>query len=282
MVTQDLGAGLGAGVRAVMLRSVLLSRVGVAHGFSTRLGGVSSGVFSSLNFGNPGDLAPDRRDSPANIRENQRRALRAIGCERREVVEVWQVHGSAVHVRRLGEARAASGPAAAGSEIKADAIVSDDAGCVVGVRVADCAPILLSSSDGRIVAAVHAGWRGMIEGVLPAAVRTMQELGARGIVAAIGPCISVDAFEVGDEVAAEFDRVFGARASSGVVRRQAGAKAHVDLKLALRLQLLREELGADEVETLPHCTVRDRALFFSHRRDGGVTGRMLAMIGAIA
>lgn len=258
--------------RPVVLRSVLLSRIGVPHAFSTRVGGVSTGMFASLNFGNPGDLPPEQRDPVGNIRENQRRVLESIGASGREIVEVWQVHGDAVVVRRGGVAVASD------SDVKADAIVTDDPSCVAAVRTADCAPILLASPDGRVVGAVHAGWRGMIAGVLPAAIKAMRELGASELCGAIGPCITVDAFEVGEEVAREVDRAFGAGA--GLVRRDLGAKPHVDLKGALRLQMLSAGLGEKQIETLPHCTVRNAKLFYSHRRDAGTTGRMSAFIGA--
>lgn len=250
----------------VVLRSAVLG--GVPHGFATRRGGVSAGIFASLNFGNPGDLPPDRRDPPENIRENFRRLLGAAGCSGRELVEVHQVHGGAVHIVRAGR------PAHAGEhDTRADAIVTDDPARALAVRIADCAPVLLASGDGRIVGAVHAGWRGVIAGVLPAAVGAMRDLGATEIRAAIGPCISVEHFEVGPEVAAEFERVFP---GLGVVRAGRGDRSMVDLKAALAAQA--DRAAAAAVEVLPHCTYADPSLFFSHRRDGGVTGRTAAVI----
>lgn len=256
------------------IRSALLARLGVPHGFSTRVGGVSPAPFDSLNFGNPSDLAPERRDPVVNLRENWARLLAAIGAGGRGVVQVHQVHGAAVRVARAGEA------AATGPDPRADAIVTDDPGLMAGVRVADCAPVLMSAGDGRIVAAVHAGWRGVVDGVARAAVLAMRGLGAERIAAAVGPCISAVHFEVGPEVVAEFEHVFGARApvlehcDAGAAR---AGKAFIDLKEALRIQL--REAGVAEVEVLPHCTVAEAGLFFSHRRDRGVTGRMVGVIG---
>ncbi|MCC6677945.1 MAG: peptidoglycan editing factor PgeF [Phycisphaerales bacterium] len=244
------------------------------HGFSTRAGGVSGGPFESLNFGNPAELAAERKDPPENIRANFGRLLAVIGAGGRRVVQVHQVHGAGVRVVRAGEER---GP---GALPRADAIVTDDAGAMVCIRVADCAPVLMASADGRVVAAVHAGWRGVIEGVGPAAVEAMRGLGAERIVAAIGPCISAAHFEVGPEVVAEFRRVLGAGAPV-LEHRDAEAaragKAFIDLKEALRIQL--REAGVAEVEVLPHCTVAEAGLFFSHRRERGVTGRMVGVIG---
>jgi polyphenol oxidase len=264
---------------ARVLRSSMLRRIGVPHGFSTRLGGVSGGMFASLNFGNPGELRGEERDPPDNIAVNYRVLLEEIGAaspSTREVVEVHQVHEATVHVVRRGE------PARVGGrDVKADAIITDDPGRVVAVRVADCAPVLLASADGGVVAAVHAGWRGVIAGVAPAACEVMQRaFGARTLFAAIGPCISGEHFEVGEEVAAEFERVFPA--SSGATRivippSKPLGRPHVDLKAALTVQL--HAAGVDVVETLPHCTFAGAELFFSHRRERGKTGRMVAVIG---
>lgn len=261
----------------MVLRSALLSRLGVPHGFTTRIGGVSSGMFESLNFGNPGDLARDRKDPGAHIRENQRRVLHAIGAHTRRVVEVWQMHGAEVALKRPNDAWAWDGE----GDHRADAIVTDDPACIIGVRIADCAPILLASADGSIVSTVHAGWRGVIAGVLPRAIDAMHALGAapRSTFAAIGMCIGVESFEVGEEVAAEFTRVFPE--ANAIVRRDLGHKPHIDLKLALAVQLQHAGLPPESIETLPHCTVRDERLFFSHRRQAalGGGGRMLALIG---
>ena len=259
-----------------LLRSRVLDAIGVPHAFTTRRGGVSSGIFSSLNFGNPSDLAPDRRDSVSNIRANLRLVSGAIeprpGVPEREIVEVHQVHAAAVHTVRP------STPPHVDPSPKADAIVTDDPRRFAAVRTADCAPVLLASSDGRVVAAVHAGWRGVIAGVANNAVQRMIERGASDIVGAIGPCIGADHFEVGPEVRDEFDRVFGSGAA--IVRPAPGCgedKYLVDLKEALRRQL--SSRGLRSIETLPHCTVRDADLFFSHRRERGMTGRMIGIIG---
>lgn len=274
-----LFSGVSHGPDPQLLRSSRLSCV--PHAFTTRAGGVSAGVFASLNFGNPGDLPPERRDPMANIRENWRRVLDAIGAGGRELVEVHQVHGAVVHVVRRGE-RAHAGD----HDTKADAIVTDDPSRVLAIRVADCAPVLIASLDGRVVAAVHAGWRGVVAGILPAAVHAMRGLAPEscrgGLAAAIGPCIGVDAFEVGPEVVAEFERVFGA--GTRHVRAAAGSNWRVDLKGALAEQLADAGLSSDRIDVLTHCTYADADQFFSHRRathEGTVTGRMAAVIGPV-
>lgn len=263
----------------------------VPHAFSTREGGVSGrepshAHFSSLNFGNPGELRGADRDPVANIEANWQRLLDAIGANGRRVVEIHQVHGPTVVVVRRGEA-AHEGPSP-----KADALVTDDPGVVVAVRVADCAPVLLASDDGRVVGAVHAGWRGVIAGVLPNAVRAMLKLSPvhvpAQIAAVIGPCIEAASFEVGDEVVADFQRVFPhhwreivhAPGAITTPRGEANTKHHVDIKAALRIQL--ETLGVARVDVVPGCTFCDRERFFSHRRDALRSGRLAAAIGTRA
>lgn len=260
----------------------------VPHAFSTRHGGVSGGEashahFASLNFGNPGELKGAERDPISNIQANWSRLLGAIGANGRRVVEVHQVHGPTVVVVRRGDAPW-PGPAP-----KADALVTDDPSVAIAVRVADCAPVLLASEDGRVVGAVHAGWRGVVAGVLPHAVRAMMELApglrCERMCAAVGPCIEAASFEVGEEVVAEFVRAFPDRwkeivHAPGTITTPRGtrnAKHHVDIKKALRIQC--EMLGIRRVEIMPGCTFCDSERFFSHRRDALKSGRLAAVIG---
>ena len=141
--------------------------------------------------------------------------------------------------------------------------------------VADCVPILLAAADGRVVGAVHAGWRGVVGNVVAKAVRTMHEAGAApgAVAAAIGPCISAEHFEVGEEVAAEF-RAQGL--GEAVRPGPAGGKPHIDLQAAVARQLA--EAGVTRIDGNTLCTFRDAAEFYSHRRDKGVTGRLAAVI----
>lgn len=273
------------------LISSTLCAARVPHGFSTRVGGVSvtteSADFASLNFGNPGDLI-EHRDPPVNIARNFQLLADAIRAPEREIVQVHQVHGAAVHVVRPGRPSHATA-----HDTKADAVVTDDPARLLAVRVADCCPVLLASGDGRVVAAVHAGWRGVVcpndagsaaaasvtaRGVLAPTVRAMRELGATSIRAAIGPCISFARFEVGPEVLAEFRAVFGDRCDEReLIRAAPGGKGFVNLQACLREQL--GTLGVEAIDTIARCTVGEPELFFSHRRDGGRTGRMVGVIG---
>src|SRR4051812_20451979 len=179
----------------VVYASPLLEELRVPHGFSTRIGGVSEGVFGSLNLGNPNGTVVDSTD---NIAENMRRFLAAVGCEAKTLRRVFQVHGK--HVVWMNNQFDCAQPPSA------DAIACEDERCVACVRVADCVPVLLASGDGKLVAAAHAGWRGVVAGVVPEAVRAIQSRmrDAKEIFAAIGPSIGPGHFEVGIEVLEEF------------------------------------------------------------------------------
>ncbi len=251
----------------------------VPHAFTTRRGGVSAGVFSSLNFGNPMHLPPGEKDPVSNIRANFGLVLRALGVPGRRVDQVYQVHAGAAHVFRPGAPSRNATPEGE-LDFRADALVTDDPSRMLCVRVADCAPVLLADEPGRIVAAVHAGWRGVVAGVVREGVRRMRELGAGPIAAAVGPCIGPGAFEVGPEVVEAMHATLAARAPvlphPDAAAREQG-KAMLDLAGAIHAQL--EDAGVERVDVIRRCTVAEPDEFFSHRRDAGVTGRMGAFIG---
>ena len=254
----------------VFYSSTMLARSGARHAFSTRIGGISPAPFDSLNLGNPSGC--DSQDNYDHIWENYRLLQHAVGGAVERPCRVHQVHGAGVaRVVRGEEADATT---------KADALVTDDRSRVLSIRVADCVPILVASVNGDRVAAIHAGWRGVIAGV---AVSALLELAGdrptTDFFAAIGPSIGRDAFEVGPEVLAEFDRAFGANA---VCRRAGREKGFVDLREALRRQLLSAGMLADRIDVSDLCTHRDKEEFYSHRRDNGVTGRMAALIQCAA
>jgi polyphenol oxidase len=233
-----------------VLKSSLLAEFGFQHGFSLRAGGLSAGPYASLNLGrNVGD------DAQA-VDENHRRFAAQVGYAPSKLCEVKQVHGGVV--RTVPHERGQDG----------DAMVSTRE--PIGIRVADCAAVLIADPASGAVAAAHAGWRGVVAGVVPNAVRT---LGSAGLVAAVFPCIGLDAFEVGDDVAQQLAQVAG----EDVVRRGTG-KPHVDLQRAVYSQLIASGLAAARIELVIGCTVSEPARFFSYRRDGGVTGRHLAVI----
>lgn len=247
---------------AVVLRSRKLTDAGFRHGFSTRLGGVSEGCFSSLN------LARTSLDAPAAVEENYRRLAAEIGYEPSQLREVTQVHGRDVLVVSSGdeakETRARS----------ADALVSREAGLAVGVRTADCVPILVGDPRSGAVAAIHAGWRGVVARVLEPA---LEALGgeARTLVVAIGPHIRGASFEVSEDVAAQ---IAGASTPSVVLAGR--ARPHVDLALAVRAQLAALGVLDANVDDVLGDSFAESVRFHSHRRDAERSGRQLSAIVA--
>ncbi len=230
---------------------------GLVHGFSDRLGGVSDGRFASLN------LAAKWGDDPERVRENVARLGRAAGFAPDRLRRVTQVHGNAVVW--AGESDAAT---------EADALCCRrEDGVVVGVLTADCVPVLLADADGRVAAAVHSGWRGTVADITGQAVAALAAAGAAAerLRAAIGPCIEVAAFEVGEEVASQFDDAF--------VDRTLGPRPHVDLVAAVTAQLLAAGVPAPAISRIGGCTHDHPARWFSYRRDGAGIGQMLSFAG---
>lgn len=271
----------------VTMQSSLLARLGVVHAFTTRLGGVSVGPFRSLNLA--GRRSTGGEDLPEALDENRRRLFVALGGDGGETIDaprasrqfavayVNQVHGAEVAIVDGAPVHRDSGHAPT-----ADVLATIQPGIALMIRVADCVPILLACERPRAIAAIHAGWRGIVAGVIPAAMqRIVAEFGVdrANCVAAIGPCIGVDAFEVGEEVAAaltECDAHGGLE--SAVVRSPRWPKPHTDLFAAARIQLQRAGLASDHIDGEPLCTHANADLFFSHRRDAGRSGRMAAVI----
>jgi polyphenol oxidase len=253
----------------VFYASPLMEAHQIPHGFSTRIGGISPPPFDSMNLGNPNGCAV--QDQNDRIIENYRRLMQAIGCEQLPRFYLHQIHGNVVGVvDSLNFSNSAKG----------DALVTCQPGRVLSVRIADCCPVLIATTDGRAVAAIHAGWRGAVGGVINAAISKMVEIAAvepSSLIAAVGPCIGFNAFEVGPEVLEEFESVFG---NDAPLRRKINGKGFVDLATTCQLQLLRCGVPGNQIDITDRCTYRDTDEFFSHRRDHGVTGRMSALIAS--
>jgi polyphenol oxidase len=229
-------------------RSPALDELGVPHLFTTRCGGAQGALDLTRVEG-----------------EVARRVAAAAGRPGADVLRVRQVHGCAVVDADAAEP---------GAVAEADVLVLSRAGRLVAARTADCVPILLAGPGGRRVAAVHAGWRGLIGGAIEAGLLALGPCAA----AAVGPCLSLARFEVGPDVALAF-RAAGLGLS---VEERGPARPHVDLRRAAELVLRRA--GVALVDTTDRCTWEDALEFYSHRRDvthGGAatTGRMAGVIG---
>lgn len=230
--------------------------LGVDAVVTTRHGGVSTGPYRSLNLG------LHVGDDPAAVRENRRRVARAFGAGTDELVFANQVHGvraTVVTADDAGRGAADDGDAIAGT----DALVTRACGPVLVTLVADCAPILLVDPAARVLATVHAGWRGAVAGTVVEAVRAMQALGARpaGTVAWIGPTVTATTYEVGPDVAEAARAALGDRASAAL--EPAGDRWRFDVTEANRIQLLAAGVPERHVHRSPFTTGDDE--FFSDR-----------------
>jgi len=219
---------------------------------STRHGGVSPEPYDSLNIGRLTD------DDGANVDANRERLAAAVGLPRERFLYGRQVHGA--RVRRATEA---PGPERPAEDEDGQATALRDAAALV--FVADCLPVLLAA-DGA-VAAVHCGWRGLAGGIVAEGVTALRELGADGpVTAVVGPGARGCCYEVGEEVHEHFAEVPGARAG----------ERNLDLPAIAAAKLA--EAGVGEVHDVGLCTMCRRDLFFSHRADGGVTGRQAGVV----
>ena len=247
-----------------LLRSTLLR--GFPHGFTTREGGASPAPWDGLNLG--GAVG----DEPGRVAENWRRLAEATGLA---FARVRQVHGAAV-VRLDAPAPSGSPPP------EADAVITCAPGLAACVSIADCVPILLADPRSGAVAAVHAGWRGTLARAAAAAVQALaREAAARPVdlLAVVGPSIGPCCYVISPELAARFDAELGPGLTTEAGR-AAGAEAtpRLDLWAANQRVLAAAGVPPEHVESLCRCTSCEVRSFFSHRRDGGLTGRQVAFI----
>ncbi len=225
---------------------------GIAHGFFGRQGGVSEGIYAALNCGLG---SKDARDL---VGENRRRVADHLGAAPNRLLTAYQHHSA--------DAIVVTEPWTFETMPKADALVTATRGIAVGALAADCAPVLFADAEAGIVAAAHAGWKGALGGVLESAVATMEKIGARRerIVAALGPCIGPEAYEVGPEFEANFIaqspeyRRFFRQTSS------ASGRPYFDLPAFVLARL--GAMGLGEVESCTRCTYSYPDDFFSYRR----------------
>lgn len=235
-----------------MIRAPALAALpAIRHAFFTRDGGVSEGVYASLNVG------LGSSDAPANVHENRARVARALGVSPAALALPYQVHSPDAAVVRA--------PWADGERPRVDAVVTDVPGLAMAVSTADCTPVLFADAEAGVVGAAHAGWRGALRGVLESTVAAMEGLGAERcrIVAAIGPTISADAYEVGPEFVARFLEEDG-RSAPFFIRAERAGHSMFDLPGYVAMRLGAAAVGT--VEDLALCTYHDEARFFSYRR----------------
>jgi YfiH family protein len=236
---------------AAALRSTLLQALpDIRHGFFTRDGGASSGVYASLNGGTGSN------DKPEHVAENRARMAAALGCPPQNFLTAYQIHSPNVVVAEV--------PWTQDQRPRADAIVTRVPAMAIGVSTADCGPILFADAQARVIGAAHSGWRGALTGVVEATVAAMEQLGAQRarIVASIGPMIRQKNYEVGDELVAKFSEADAANKSFFA---PAPRQDHAMFDLAGYIGSRLKHAGVI-YDDLALCTYEDPTRFYSYRR----------------
>ena len=234
-----------------MLQSPSLAALpGIRHAFFTREGGVSDGVYATLNGG------IGSKDARANVDENRGRMASALGVTPERLLSCYQIHSPEVVVARE--------PWSYETRPRADAIVTREPGLAIGVSTADCGPVLFADTQAKVIGAAHAGWRGALGGVLEATVAAMEKLGAARsrIVAASGPMISQPNYEVGADLVERFLAADPDNARFFAPARPGHSMFDLPGYVTARLR----RLGLAGVSDLALCTYADPARFFSYRR----------------
>lgn len=234
-----------------MLQSDILNRDGLTHGFFTRKGGVSSGLYGSLNCG------PGSADEPDDVAENRRRAMDMLKIDSDHLRTLYQVHSADVVVIENREPFA--------SRPKADAMVTKIPGMALGILTADCVPILFADEENGVIAAAHSGWKGTVSDIGRNVVETMEKLGAERsrIHVAIGPAISQESYEVGPEFPGPFLDLDPGSKRFFVPSTTPGHHMF-DLKGFVHSRLERLDIAA--IDMLENDTCAEEELFFSYRR----------------
>ncbi len=279
------------------------------HAFSTRRGGVSRAPPAGLNLG---FTQGDRR---TKVEENRALFFRALGAGCFTLAELSQIHSAKMYQVVSGEPSLDFRPSGCtmpeslkGMRPEGDALLTDQAGILLSARTADCLPVLLVDPVRRAVAAVHAGWRGALERILEKAVGEMRRMFGsipRNLLAAVGPCIRACCYEVGEEIVNHFCGRFpggegffqkapGPKTSAGLAARysvlllsakpsrhaqDASPTVHLDLVAVARDELQSAGVLAAKIQVAEFCTACRSDLFFSHRKEGRKTGRMMAVVG---
>jgi polyphenol oxidase len=235
----------------MMVKAATLALPGIRHAFFTRQGGVSAGLYASLNGG------VGSQDDAGHVAENRARMAFALGVEPRQLLTAYQIHSPGVVV--------AEAPWTTDARPRADGIVTRTQGLAIGISTADCGPVLFADPQARVVGAAHAGWRGALSGVIEATVAAMERLGAarERIRAALGPMIRQSNYEVGPDL---IDRFAAEDAESKTFFAPAQRPGRALFDLGGYVAARARRAGVVQIEDVGLCTYADPGRFYSYRR----------------
>lgn len=252
----------------------MLEKTGIVrHGFSTRMGGVSTGVYSTMNF------AFLKGDDPDHVRENYRRMAKAIGVDEERMVLSWQTHTT--NIRRVTEDDAGKGITRERDYQDIDGLITDVPGMTLVTFYADCVPLYFLDPVHRAIGLSHSGWRGTVARMGQVTMEVMgREYGSKpeDIIACIGPSICQDCYEVGEEVAAEFRGAFSKEYWPELLREKPDGKFLLNLWRANEIVLLGAGVKADNIQITDICTHCNPDYLFSHRTMGNERGNLAAFL----
>ena len=244
-------------------------KLSAKHMFTTRKGGVSTGVWDSWNFGE------NRGDELECVRENYRRAGEIFGVSGDDFVVSKQVHGIEVLIPTESDCHTIGEPV----PYEIDGLVTDIKGLPILIYIADCVPVLMEDAEAGVIAAVHCGWKSSVADILGVAVGKMVSLGAKpeNIHAAIGASIGFCCFETDIEVPEKVEQYLSGD-TDGLIRDDGNGKYHVDLRGANARRLLQLGLKEENIDVSAECTMCDQEKYWSHRGTQGIRGSMAAAI----
>lgn len=252
---------------------LLESTSAVRHGFSTKLGGVSRGEFATLNF------TSTRGDDPNAVAENYHRFAAAIGVNEKDMVLSWQTHTT--NIRICTEADRGMGVIKARPYGDVDGLMTNVPGLVLVTFYADCVPLYFLDPVKKVIALSHSGWKGTVNRMGEVTVRKMQEVygsDPADILACIGPSICRDCYEIGSDVAVEFEKTFSSASLPIILKERPDGKYQLDLWEANRIILNEAGILKDHMAVTDICTCCNPELLFSHRATAGRRGNMGAFL----
>ncbi|MDF2539745.1 MAG: hypothetical protein K0S76_2766 [Herbinix sp.] len=248
----------------------------ILHGFSTKLGGVSSGIFATMNLGS--DSSPDQ-DDLSNIEENYRRISESIGFDVHSLVISKQVHKT--NIKLVDEKDRGKGLSIPRDYDEIDGLITNTPGVTLVTKYADCVPLFFADPIKKAIGLTHSGWRGTVQKIGKITVQEMQRIfgsNPEDIITVIGPSICSDCYEVGEEVAKEFVNAFSLSGVNEIIRKNDNDKYQLNLWAANHAVFLEAGLKPEKIHVSGVCTSCHSDLLFSHRKTAGKRGSLAAFL----